>query len=128
MGYNYLYTKYDLALGKTLAAPIKVALFEKKMTVKELLKLLKNNGVNLNYDGFKSAMKGTNPYIKYLVYYSKIYFYLGLPEPSAEYLLKCTLRLEEIKTIKSVRAQENKKLKADRLERKNERMKKSLKK
>ncbi len=76
----------------------------------------------------KSSLKGRNPFVISLDYYSKIYFCLNLPEPSAEYLLKCNLRLEEIKIIKSKRAQENKKLEADRLERKNERIKKGLKK
>jgi hypothetical protein len=64
----------------------------------------------------KSSLKGRNPFVISLDYYSKIYFYLGLPEPIVEYLLKCNQRLEEIKVIKRKQAQENKKLKADRLE------------
>ena len=121
MGYIYPYTKHNILFGRILIAPIKVALFDRKMTINALVLLLKTNGIKLNYEGLKTAMRGTNPYIKSIDYYSKIYFCLNLPEPSAEYLLKCNLRLEEIKIIKSKRAQENKKLEADRLERKNER-------
>jgi hypothetical protein len=54
MGYIYPFTKHNLLFGKILAAPVKVALFDRKITVKGLILLLKKNGIKLNYDGLKS--------------------------------------------------------------------------
>ena len=109
MEYIYPYTKFNISFGNILAAPIKVTLFDRKMTVKALFMALEKNGIKLNYEGLRSALKGRNPYVISIDYYSKIYFCLNLPEPSAEYLLKCEQRFEEIKIIKSKRALENKK-------------------
>lgn len=87
--------------------PIRVALYERKMSVKELIKLLKSKGFIYDFNLLQITLQGkaTNHFT--LHYFTHIYRVLNLPLPDAEYLLTSYQRWEQIKAFKLDRRNAN---------------------
>lgn len=87
--------------------PIRVALYERKMSVKELIKLLKSKGFIYDFNLLQITLQGkaTNHFT--LHYFTHIYRVLNLPLPDAEYLLNSYQRWNEIKAFKLERRNAN---------------------
>jgi hypothetical protein len=80
--------------------PIRVALYERKMTLQGLVKLLAKNGLNYDYALLCVVVRGKANNHFNLHYFTHIYNILNLPFPSADYLFESFLRWEEIKQFK----------------------------
>ena len=96
------YRQYSFTLQKSLFYPIKVALFERSISVPTLVKELnaKPLGIKYTLHGLENCFKGINTASISLHYYSNIYIHLSLPLPTIEYLHYSFQRWEEIKALK----------------------------
>ena len=96
------YRQYSFTFQKSLFYPIKVALFERSISMPTLVKELNKLSLGINYtlDGLENCFKGINTASISLHYYSNIYNYLGLPFPNTEYLHQSYLRWNEIKELR----------------------------
>jgi len=103
------YRNYSFTLQKSLFYPIKVALFERSISVPTLVKELnaKPLGIKYTLHGLENCFKGINTASISLHYYSNIYIHLGLPLPTIEYLCDSLKRWEEIKAFKLERRNAN---------------------
>jgi len=105
------YRHYSYSFQKALFYPIKVALFERSMSMPMLVKELNKMPLGINYtlSSLDNCWKGQNNASISLHYYSNIYNILNLPIPTCDYLYKSFLRWEEIKEFKKNRTINNKK-------------------
>ena len=103
------YRQYSFALQKSLFYAIKVALFERSISVPILVNELNKKSLGIKYtvDSLHNCSTGKNTSSISLHYYSNVYIHLGLPLPTTEYLHQCYLRWEEIKAFKLNRRNAN---------------------
>ena len=80
--------------------PIHVALYEQKMSKKQLIKLLAKDGLIYDYYLLVVVLDGKASNNFNLHYFSHIYNILNLPFPSPEYLHNSFLKWQEIKQFK----------------------------
>jgi len=80
--------------------PIRVALYERKMTLKELVEILAKKGFIYDYHLLCVVVRGKAHNHFTLHYFTHIYRVLNLPMPTPEYLYQSYLRWEDIKSIK----------------------------
>lgn len=92
---------------RLFGCPIRVELFDRKMSLNDLVILLKKNGFIYDYYLLKVVLDGkaTNNFT--LHYFTHIYRVLNLPMPTPEYLFNCHQRLIEIKAFKLERRNAN---------------------
>lgn len=107
MANNTFYHSFKARSYVIFSTPILVALFERKMTLKQLINLLAKHGFIYKYDLLKIVLRGkaTNNFT--LHYFTHIYRVLHLPPPTPEYLYTCHQRLIEIKQFKKQRRNTN---------------------
>ena len=107
MANNTFYHSFKARSYTIFSTPILVELFERKMTLKQLINLLAKNGFIYKYDLLKIVLRGkaTNNFT--LHYFTHIYRVLNLPMPTPEYLFNCHQRLIEIKAFKLDRRNAN---------------------
>lgn len=90
-----------------LSYPIKVTLYERKLTKKNLIKLLAKDGYNYNYYLMVVTLDGKANNQFNLHYFTNIYNILSLPLPTPQYLFDSFKRWEEIKQFKLDRRNTN---------------------
>lgn len=107
MANNTFYHSFKARSYTIFSTPILVELFDRKMTLKQLIDLLAKNGFIYKYDLLKIVLRGkaTNNFT--LHYFTHIYRVLNLPLPDAEYLLNSYQRWEQIKQFKLDRRNAN---------------------
>jgi hypothetical protein len=103
------YRTYSFALQKSLFYAIKVALFERSISVPILVKELNKKPLGIKYtvDSLHNCSNGKNTTSISLHYYSNVYIHLGLPLPTTEYLHQCYLRWLSIQSFKLERRNAN---------------------
>ncbi len=103
------YRTYSYSFQKALFYPIKVALFERSISLPMLVKELNKQPLGINYtlSSLDNCFKGQNNASISLHYYSNIYNILSLPLPTPQYLYDSYLRWEEIKAFKLERRNTN---------------------
>jgi hypothetical protein len=84
--YKYC-NSYNNFVCKLVSLPINIRLNELSINKAILIKLLSQQGFKYSYSGLCAALSGYNFRSVNMDYFSKIYFVLGLPLPSAESLL-----------------------------------------
>jgi hypothetical protein len=89
--------------------PIRVELYERKMTLKAFTKLLAKKGLIYDYTLLCVVVRGKANNQFNIHYFTHMYSVLSLPLPSAKYLYECQLRWDEIKEFKKIRSINNKK-------------------
>lgn len=119
MPFNAFFNSFKSSSYLLYSYPIKVALFERKISVKRLVKIMQLKGFVYNYDLLYVSLSGRAFNNFNLNYFVNIYNVLGLPLPTPDYLYKSWLRWEEIKEIKRQSAIANKALKALKADKKN---------
>ncbi len=82
-----------------LSYPIKVALYERKLTKKDLIKLLAKHGFVYDYYLMVVSLDGKANNFS-LHYFTHIYNVLNLPQPTYNYINQSALRWNEIKQYK----------------------------
>lgn len=82
-----------------LSYPIKVALYERKLTKKALIKLLAKHGYIYDYYLMVVSLDGKANNFS-LHYFTHIYKVLNLPQPTYSYINESALRWFEIKQYK----------------------------
>ena len=103
----YKYRQYNLAFHHCLNLPIRVALFERSISVPYLCTLLELKGFKYNVYGVNSFLMNTNIYNLNFNYVANIYEALNLPQPTPQYLYDSFKRWEEIKAFKLERRNTN---------------------
>jgi hypothetical protein len=103
----YKYRQYNLAFHHCLNLPIRVALFERSISVPYLCTLLELKGFKYNVYGVNSFLMNTNISNLNFNYVSNIYEALNLPLPTPQYLYDSFKRWEEIKAFKLERRNTN---------------------
>ena len=103
----YRYRKYNLAFHYCLNLPIRIALFERSISVPSLCTLLELNGFKYTVSGINSFLLNSNTSYLNFTYVANIYEVLDLPIPTPEYLYRSYLRWEEIKQFKLERRNTN---------------------
>lgn len=85
--FDYTYTNEFIGqLCIVLFRPILAELKNRNQSKLSFIRELNANGLNYTYEGFRSAEKGRNPFIKNIAYFSKLYEHLQLPFPTIDYL------------------------------------------
>jgi len=104
-----LYRKHSFSLQKLLFYPIKVALFERSISVPMLAHELNKRSTGIKYtaNGLHNCFYGKNTSSISLHYYSNIYNYLNIPCVSPQYLFESFQRWEQIKAFKFDRRNAN---------------------
>lgn len=87
--------------------PIKVSLFERKMSVNKLTKLLKSKGFIYDFHLLCIVLRGKANNHFTLHYFTHIYNVLGLPLPTPEYLHTCYVKHKDIENFKKERRNTN---------------------
>lgn len=103
----YKYREYNLAFHNCLNLPIRVALFERSISVPSLCSLLELNGFKYTVYGVNSFLMNISTSYLNFTYVANIYEVLNLPIPTPEYLYQSYLRWEEIKQFKLERRNAN---------------------
>ena len=103
------YRDYSFAFQTMLFYPIRVALFERSISVPTLVNQLNLKGIKIAYsaNGINACIMGTNTNSISLHYISNIYEVLDLPLPTPQYLYDSFKRWEEIKAFKLERRNTN---------------------
>lgn len=82
-----------------LSYPIKVTLYDRKLTKKDLIKILAKHGYTYDYYLMVVNLDGKANNFS-LHYFTHIYKVLNLPQPTYSYINQCALRWFEIKEYK----------------------------
>ena len=101
------FNQFKSSFLSLLSYPIKVTLYERKLTKKKLIKLLAKNGYNYNYYLLVVTLDGKANNQFNLHYFTNIYKVLSLPLPTPQYLFDSFKRWEEIKKFKLDRRNAN---------------------
>jgi hypothetical protein len=80
--------------------PIRVYLYERKMSKKQLIKILSKDGLIYDYYLLCAVLEGRASSNFSLHYFTHLYSSLSLPIPTLQYLFDSFLRWEEIKQFK----------------------------
>jgi len=89
------------------SCPIKVALFDRKLSLNKFVLLMKSKGFIYDYYLLKVVLDGKATNQFNLHYFTHLYNVLNLPMPTPEYLFNCHQRLIEIKAFKLERRNAN---------------------
>jgi hypothetical protein len=89
--------------------PIRVELYERKITLKGFTKLLAKKGLIYDYSLLCVVVRGKANNQFNLHYFTHMYNVLNLPFPTPEYLHNSFIRWQEIKEFKKARLISNKK-------------------
>ena len=100
------FNQFKSSCMSLLSYPIKVALYERKLTKKDLIKLLAKHGFVYDYYLMVVSLDGKANNFS-LHYFTHIYNVLGLPMPTPDYLYESYQRWEEIKQFKKQRRNAN---------------------
>jgi hypothetical protein len=98
---------FSLSLQKTLNLPVKIALFERNLSLRGLTYMLNQTRYKYTYSSLNAFMYGINSNSLSFNYVSNIYEALNLPQPTPQYLYESFLRWEEIKAFKLERRNTN---------------------
>jgi len=98
---------FSLSLQKTLNLPIRVALFDRKLSVKDLSLLMNKTAYKYSYTGLHAFCYGVNTASINFNYVYNLYKALSLPIPTPQYLYESFQRWEEIKAFKKNRRNTN---------------------
>ena len=98
---------FSLSLQSTLNLPIKIALFERSISLRSLTHQLNETRFKYTYSSLNAFMYGMNSNNLSFNYVSNIYEALNLPLPTPQYLYDSFLRWEEIKAFKLDRRNAN---------------------
>jgi hypothetical protein len=90
-----------------LSCPIKVALFDRKLSLNKFVLIMKQKGFIYDYYLLKVVLNGKANNHFNLHYFTHLYNVLNLPMPTPDYLYKSALRWEEIKQFKKERRNTN---------------------
>jgi len=103
------YRDYSFSFQKLLFYPIRVALFERSISVPTLVNQLNLKGIKIAYtaNGINACIMGTNTNSISLHYISNIYEILSLPIATPQYLFESFQRWEQIKAFKLDRRNAN---------------------
>lgn len=103
------YRQHSFNLQKLLFYPIKVALFERSISIPILANELNKRSIGINYtsNSLHNCFYGKNTSSISLHYYSNIYSYLSLPVATPQYLFESYQRWEQIKQFKKDRRNTN---------------------
>lgn len=104
---NTFYDAFKAHSYLLFSYPIRVALFERKTSVKELIKMLAKKGYIYDFNLLQITLQGKANNHFTLHYFTHLYKILSLPYPSPEYLYKSFVRWEEIKEFKKERRNTN---------------------
>lgn len=103
----YTYRKYNLSFHHCLNLPIRIALFERSISVPYLCTLLKLKGFKYTVSSLNTfLLNRSTSYINF-TYVANIYEVLNLPLPTPQYLFESFQRWEEIKAFKLERRNTN---------------------
>jgi hypothetical protein len=97
---NAFYVQFKSTSLSLFGIPIRVELYERKMTLRAFILLLKSKGFIYDYYLLKVVLDGKANNHFNLYYFTHLYDVLSLPFPSADYLHKSHLRWQEIKQFK----------------------------
>jgi len=103
----YKYRKYNLSFHHCLNLPIRIALFERSISVPYLCTLLQSKGFKYTVSGLNSFLMNTNTSYLNFTYVANIYEVLNLPIATPQYLYESFLRWEQIKQFKLDRRNAN---------------------
>lgn len=97
--YSAYFNQFKGSCMNLLSYPIKVALYERKLTKKDLINLLAKHGYVYDYYLLVVNLDGKANNFS-LHYFTHIYKVLNLPQPSYSYINESALRWFEIKAFK----------------------------
>lgn len=103
----YRYRSYNQSAQKAFGYAIKVALFERSISMPYLCTLLTSQGFKYNYKGLQAALDGKSTSNLNFNYYANIFNVLSLPLPTTEYLHNSYLKWLSIQAFKLNRRNEN---------------------
>ena len=105
----YNYRQYSFSFQKSLSYPIRVALFERSLSLPMVVVELNKKGLKGKYtaNGIRQIFIGNNISNIGTFHLSNIYEHLNLPQPTPQYLYDSWLRWEEIKKFKKERRNAN---------------------
>jgi hypothetical protein len=98
---------FSLSLQNTLNLPIKIALFERCISLRSLTYQLNETRFKYTYASLNAFVYGMNSSSLNFNYVANIYEVLNLPLPTPQYLYESFLRWEEIKSFKLDRRNAN---------------------
>lgn len=97
---NAFYVQFKSTSLSLFGIPIRVELYERKMSLRAFILLLKSKGFVYDYYLLKVVLDGKANNHFNLHYFTHLYDVLSLPFPSADYLHKSHLKWQEIKQFK----------------------------
>ena len=103
----YQYRKYNHSLHRCLNLPIRVALFERSISINTLVSLVNSKGIKYTYNGVTSFLFNKSTSNLSFTYVANMYEALSLPMPTPQYLYESYQRWEQIKQFKKERRNTN---------------------
>jgi len=103
----YQYRQYNHSLHRCLNLPIRVALFERSISINTLVSMVNRGGIKYTYNGVASFLFNKSTSNLSFTYVSNIYEVLNLPIATPQYLFESFQRWEQIKAFKLDRRNAN---------------------
>jgi hypothetical protein len=104
----YNYRLFNQSFHKILFLPIYVHLYEIKKSLPQLVKEMRESGLNYSFSGLSSVRAGHSIAKLNFNYFATIYNFLNLDPPTPESLMSAYVKYLSIQEEKKARAEANK--------------------